>query len=67
MGKLPANAGSERTAISGLDNRSGQQPGAHITQHDFIRTCDPAKMSRKQRNLCKKKIDKPKERKKKPW
>lgn len=70
MGKLPANAGAERTAVSGLDNRSGQQPGAHITQHEFVRTCYPDEMSRKQRRMCRAKIGKPgqpKERKKKPW
>lgn len=59
MGKLPANAGSERTAVSGVSNVVAQQPGSQMTRDEFVRTCNPSEMSRKQRRLCLAKIGKP--------
>lgn len=62
-----ASVGSGAFAVNGGPI---QVPGAQIAQHDFVRTCYPDEMSRKQRRMCKAKIGKPgqpKERKKKPW
>lgn len=53
--KHPSSAGEGRAAVGG--SGPTQTPGERITGEDFIRTADPAAMSRKQRRFCDSKIE----------